>query len=397
MENFLKRSWAVIDLDAIAYNFQSIRKGLNKNCMVMGVVKADAYGHGDRFVAAELALLGVNWFGVSNIEEGLCLRRYGITQPILIFGPTPAAFAEDLIRYQLTQTVHSLDYAKVLQAAAQQAQDNITIHIKLDTGMSRLGFPAYEEQCSVALAEIKEVFACENLTIGGAFTHFAVADELCSASVEFTKLQYERFVTACTTLKQEGYSLPILHCCNSGGVVSYPEMQLDMVRPGAITYGLYPSSECQAIDIRPAMSLYTTVSMVKTVKAGTTLSYGRIFTAEKDMRIATVAIGYADGYDRSLSGRSRMLVHGEYAPVVGRICMDQLMLDVTHIPHVHEGDVVTVAGIDSGNAVTLDELATLAGTVNYEQCCRISRRMPRVYLKNGVEIGVSDYLCEGCQ
>ena len=232
-----------------------------------------------------------------------------------------------------------------------------------------------------------------NLSITGTFTHFAVADEDDPESVAFTKLQFQRFQEALSQLEERGIPTGIRHCCNSAGVINYPEMHLDMVRPGVILYGLSPSADCQGrMPLSPAMSLYSTLTLVKTVAAGTTLSYGRIFTAPHKMRVGTVSIGYADGFERNLSGKAKVLIRGKFAPVIGRVCMDQLMVDLTDIPDAQELDLVTVVGQDGENAISFDDFAALSDTVNYEKICLVGKRVPRVYRKGGMDIGVAEYL-----
>ena len=394
MTDFLKRCWAVVDLDAIAHNFQQVRRRLAPTCLVMAVVKADAYSHGDRYVASELARQGANWFGVSNIDEAISLRRQGIYQPILILGSTPAENAALLGRYAITQTIFSAEYARELQQQAALAGVTLDVHIKVDTGMSRLGFAAAEEdQVAAAAEEIAGVCALENLRAYGIFTHFSCADEKDPGSEAFTRRQYALFLKVIAALSDRGIEFPLRHCCNSAAVLRYPEMQLDMVRPGVILYGLAPSPDCEGLaDLKPAMSLHCVISMVKELKAGCAVSYGRTFTAPLDMRIATVPIGYADGFDRRLSNNARMLLHGQYAPVVGSVCMDQLMLDVTHIPDARAGDEVTIIGAEGERAVTFDEMAARLGTINYEKMCLIGKRVPRLYRRGGEDLDVVDYV-----
>lgn len=393
MREFLKRSWATIDLDAVARNIAAVRSRLKPDCLLMAVVKADAYGHGDRFVASQMARAGVDWFGVSNIDEAISLRRHGICHPTLIFGPTPVQMANLLSHYNITQMIPSLEYARSLQEIAQASETVLDVHIKLDTGMSRLGFLAYGEDWERSLQEIREVASMPNLHITGTFTHFAVADEDSPESVAFTHLQFQRFQEALAQMEALGIPTGIRHCCNSAGVINYPEMHLDMVRPGNILYGLSPSADCRGrMDLSPVMSLYSTLTLVKTVAAGTTLSYGRIFTAPRAMRIGTVSIGYADGFERNLSGKASVLIRGKFAPVVGRVCMDQLMVDLSDIPDAQALDLVTIVGKDGENAISFDDFAALSGTVNYEKVCLVGKRVPRVYQKGGMDIGIAEYL-----
>ena len=392
MVDFLRRSWAVIDLDCIDYNIRSIKEKLKPGCMIMGVVKADAYGHGDKYIADELVRLGVNWFAVSNLTEAMSLRTQGIYHPILILGTTPPNKAKQLCEYNITQAVFSLEYAKKLQQQAQRAGVTVACHIKVDTGMGRIGFEA-DQDMDQAVEEIEQVCHFENLRCDGIFTHFSSSDEYNDDSIDYTRRQYECFMETCDRLQRKGIHFMLRHCCNSGGIVNYPEYHLDMVRAGILIYGLTPDKACQGkIDLKPAMQLHSVISMLKDVKAGAKLSYGRTFTADHDMRIATVPIGYADGYHRSLSNRGRMLVNGHFANIVGRICMDQLMLDVTGIPDLSDGLQITIVGEENDQRITMEEIAEMTDTVHYEIMCVIGKRVPRVYRRGGKDIGVVDYV-----
>lgn len=393
MIDYLKRSWAEVNLDALQYNVQQIKNILEPNCMLLGVVKADAYGHGATQVARKLAECGVDWFGVSNIEEGLALRTHGFTQPILIFGTTPPELAETLAKQNITQTVYGLEYAKALQQQAHAQGVTVNCHIKVDTGMTRLGFLADDSHFETSLQEIEEVAGFHNLTLGGIFTHFASADDYLGDAVEYTKAQFARFTHMVDILREHGVEVPIRHCCNSAATLSYPEMHLDMVRPGIILYGLDPSDQCAGkISLNPVMSLKSVIASVKRIDAGTQVSYGRIYTAKQDALIAVVPIGYADGYGRNLSGKARMLVNGHFVPVIGRVCMDQLMVDVTDLPAVKRGDPVVIFGGQGGEYLSVDELAEKLGTVNYEITCMLSKRIPRVYVQDGKEVEVVHYI-----
>jgi alanine racemase len=259
--------------------------------------------------------------------------------------------------------------------------------------MSRLGFVVDNGFAESSLAEIAEICRMPCFHAQGIFTHFAVADEENRESVAFTKAQFAKFQELVEKLEARGIPFAIRHCCNSAGTIRYPEMHLDMVRPGVILYGLDPSEDCAGkVDLQPVMELYSCVSMVKEIADGTTVSYGRLYTAHRPTKVATVPIGYADGYERELSNKARMLVRGQYAPVIGRVCMDQLMLDVTHIGGVVPGDLVTIVGEDGGSRLTFDEMASLSGTINYEKVCLIGKRVPRIYRQNGKDIGVVDYI-----
>ena len=389
----LRRTWADISLDAIDYNFRKIKSAVG-SAMVMAIVKADAYGHGDRMTAPFLEEAGADWFGVSNLEEALGIRESGVTKPVLILGTTPEECITDLVKWKITQTVYSLDYAKKLSKAAEKRGLTLDVHLKFDTGMGRIGFVCSEENFDVALSEAKSVFSLPGLNITGAFTHFASADEPNDDGTAYTKLQFNRFCHICDALKDSGYDVGIRHCCNSAAILCFPEMHLDMVRAGIILYGLYPASDEEItakMKLKPAMELRTVISLVKDYEKGGSISYGRRFTAESDMKVASTAIGYADGYHRLLTNKGRMIIRGQYAKVAGSVCMDQTMLDVTDIPGVSEGDVVTVFGKDGDAFVSADEVAFLAGTINYEIVCAVSRRVPRCYYLHGENIHNFDY------
>ncbi len=389
----LRRTWVDISLDAIDYNFRKIKAHVGKS-MVMAVVKADAYGHGDRMTAPFLEEAGADWFGVSNLGEALGIRESGVTKPILIFGNTPAECVSDLAKWNITQTAYSLHYAKELSAEAEKLGVTLDVHLKFDTGMGRIGFVCSEDNFDVAVSEAEEAAKLPNIKVTGAFTHFASADEPDSDGCAYTKLQFDRFCRVCEALKERGIDVGIRHCCNSAAVLCYPEMHLDMVRPGIILYGLYPASHEEVtcrIKLKPAMELRTVVSMTKDYEKGSCISYGRRFTAPQDMRVASTAIGYADGYHRLLTNKGRMIVRGKYVPVVGSVCMDQTMLDVSAVPEAEEGDIVTVFGRDGEACVSVDEVATLAGTINYEIICAVSRRVPRCYYLHGENIHNFDY------
>jgi alanine racemase len=311
----------------------------------------------------------------------------GIDVPILVLNYTDPARADEIIHNRVTQTVFSTDLAQALSAAAVRLGKDVRIHVKVDTGMTRVGFiPGYN-----AVRNIMEISRLPGIILEGIFTHFASADE---SDKSYTLMQFERFMNLCTELTRAGIHIPVKHVCNSAGILQYPEMHLDIVRPGIILYGLYPSREVAGkIDLRPAMTLKANVIFVKDVDKDTYVSYGRTFRTDRKSRIATIPIGYADGYTRLMSNKGRMLVNGEYAPVIGRICMDQCMLDVTDLKHdVHVGDEVVIFGRQNGSCISVDEIADQVGTINYELVCIIGKRIPRVYLKEGKICGVLNYL-----
>lgn len=387
MDYKLNRAWAEIDLDAIAHNTREIKKLTGSEVEMMGVVKADAYGHGVLEVVRTLLDNGVTQLAVSMLDEAIQIRKMGIDVPILVLNYTDPARADEIIHNRVTQTVFSTDLAQALSAAAVRLGKDVRIHVKVDTGMTRVGFiPGYN-----AVRNIMEISRLPGIILEGIFTHFASADE---SDKSYTLMQFERFMNLCTELIRAGIHIPVKHVCNSAGILQYPEMHLDIVRPGIILYGLYPSREVAGkIDLRPAMTLKANVIFVKDVDKDTYVSYGRTFRTDRKSRIATIPIGYADGYTRLMSNKGRMLVNGEYAPVIGRICMDQCMLDVTDLKHdVHVGDEVVIFGKQNGSCISVDEIADQVGTINYELVCIIGKRIPRVYLKEGKICGVLNYL-----
>lgn len=394
MEEFSKRTWAQIDLDALEYNFKSIESKLKKDTKVLCVLKADAYGHGAGFLVKEYEKMGADWYGVSNLDEAIELRKNGAKKPILIFGYTPSNMAHLLYKYDISQALFSLEYAQKLHEKCKSKNLKLKVHLKIDTGMSRIGFFAQtKENIEKSLQEIIEIKeTMPELELEGMFTHFSVSDDVTN-NRRYTIKQYDNFMSMAKKLESSGIKIPLKHCCNSGGIINFPEMHLDMVRAGVILYGLHPSKETEnKIDLKPVMQLKTVISQVKTIPKDVSISYGRTFVSKKEMKIASVAIGYADGYSLRFSNKAEMIASGKRAPIVGRVCMDQLMLDVSNIGGVHEGDIVTVFGKDGDQTITVDELADLIGTINYEIICLIGKRVPRVYVKGGEVVGRISYI-----
>ncbi len=383
--SFLKRTWAEINLDNLAFNINEIKKILPKDTEMMAIVKANAYGHGDELIANELQSLGIKLFGVSNLDEAISLRNSKIKGEILLLGVTPKENAKELSEYNITQTVFSLDYAKKLNEEAIKEGIKINCHLKIDTGMGRIGFNFN------AIDEIMKVYNFEALNFTGAFTHLSSADDLTQEGKDYTLNQALKFDKTLKLLEDKGITFKTKHIQNSAGILNYPDFKYDMVRAGIILYGLSVDS-FNEISLRPVMSLYSNVSMVKYVHKGDAISYSRKFIADKDMKVATVPIGYADGYLRAFSNRGRMIINGHYAKILGSVCMDQLILDVTDIPNVNEGDIVTVVGKDNNCEVTFEELAKIADTIHYELACLVGKRVPRVYRKNGEISDVIDYI-----
>ena len=385
MTDHLGRSWVDIHLERLSANLTALRGHLPEGCKVMGVVKANAYGHGDGYVSRALSNAGVDWLAVSNVEEAVCLRRQGVICPILVLIGSPPSMVGDLAEYNLTQTVYSAEYAAVLEKAARETGARLPIHIKVDTGMTRLGF------CPGQLDEIEAVARSPHFDAQGIYTHFSSADETAREGADYTRLQFRRFMELLERLEERGMRFPLRHCSNSGGCLLHPEMSLDMVRPGILLYGHSPGAGCEGIlPLQPALEWRALVSMVKTVPGDVPVGYGRGFATLGEMRIATVPVGYADGYGREQSAGGWVLIRGERAPIVGRICMDQLMVDVTHIPRARAGDVAGIAGMPGGPSFL--EMAERAGTIVYEKVCAVGRRIPRIYRKNGDFAGISSDL-----
>ncbi|AUS98215.1 alanine racemase [Clostridium thermosuccinogenes] len=388
MDYKFNRAWAEVNLDNIAHNVREIRRITDKKAEIMGVVKADAYGHGVMGVAKTLINNGVTRLAVSMLDEAIQLRNYGIDVPILILSYTDPIRAEEIVKNNVTQTVFSHDLAKALSDAAVRLKKRVKIHIKIDTGMSRVGFmPGYS-----AVKNVVEISKLPGIIVEGLFTHFASADE---KDKSYTYMQFERFMSICTELSRIGVHIPIKHVANSATIMEFPEMHLDMVRPGIILYGMYPSEEVNKnkINLKPAMTLKANVILVKEVEPDTSISYGRIFTTKRTSRIATIPIGYADGYTRLLTGRAKVLINGEFAPVVGKICMDQCMVDVTDLKSdVRVGDEVVLLGRQGENEITAEDIASAVGTINYEMVCLIGKRVPRFYIEGGKISDVLNYL-----
>lgn len=394
MKEVLRRTWAEIDLDALAWDFSQIRKAANPKAKVCCVIKADAYGHGAVRMAKELEALGADWFAVSNLEEALQLRLSKIEAPVLILGYTPAEEAAALSRHNISQCVYSTEYGEALSHCAREAGCELKIHIKVDTGMSRLGFCFQDiEQDRGTVEEIQRVCGLPGLVPEGIFTHFAVSDEG-DGGTAFTMRQFGCFKEMLELLQGRGLLFPLRHCANSAAIFDYPLTHLDMVRAGIITYGLYPSDQVRhRLELAPVLSLRSVVSHVKTIRPGATVSYGREYCATKERRVVTVPVGYADGYPRSLSpGGAQVLIRGTRCHILGRICMDQLMADVSHLDRVEVGDIVTLIGKDGTETITADELAGCEHSINYEVVCGLSRRVPRVYLRNGKADGIYNQL-----
>ena len=390
-----KHCWAEIDLTALRENYEYIRRTVGGP--VCAVVKADAYGHGDNVIARVLQEAGAAGFAVSSLGEGRHLRRGGITTPILILGYADPTYAAVLAANDLITTCYSTEYAQALSAAAVKAGVKVKVHLKIDTGMGRIGF-ALRTDFDAALAEMLDACRLPGLDVTGLFQHFAVADDDSADSVAYTSQQHELFVRACQGLAEAGFEPAVVHCDNSAGVMLHPDWPAGlprthcMARPGIILYGYDPSDEVRFGQFRPVMTLKTVVSMVKEMQPGQSASYGRRFTADKPTLVATLCTGYADGYPRQLScGKGIVEIHGTPCPVLGRVCMDQMMVDLSAVPGtVQEGDEAILWGGTVSDSA--EDIARKTDTISYEVLCGVSRRVPRVYLEHGTTAAVEDWI-----
>ena len=394
LNNIIRRTWAEINLDNIKHNYNLIRKKASPKAKICCVIKADGYGHGAVQLAKLYEELGADWFAVSNIEEALELRQSKISLPILILGYTPAECAVLLAQNNIAQACYSLEYAKGLSDCAKRNNVTVNIHLKLDTGMSRIGLmcQSFQRDCkSIDTAE--KICRLSNLHPQGVFTHFAVSDEADDGR-NFTMQQFNCFMHTIEQLEKRGIRFEIRHCANSGAIIDYPETHLDMVRAGIILYGLSPSCKLKGkLDLIPAMELKSVVSLVKEIEEGSTVSYGRTYTASKRLKAITVPVGYADGYIRAIGKEGYVTVHGKKAKILGRICMDQLIADAAEIDNVKMNDEVLLFGNGkNGHIPTADDIAKWTDTINYEVVCLVSKRVARVYLQNGKEVGTVDHL-----
>ena len=374
---------AVISLDAVEHNFREMRKNIAEETKMIAVIKADAYGHGAVPIAHLIEDYDYIWgFAAATAEEAIHLREAGITKPILILGIVFDEYFPELVRYEIRPAVCEYEEARKLSDEAVLQKKTVHIHIALDTGMTRIGYADIPENA----VKIEKVAKIPNLVIEGMFTHFARADETDRSPA---LVQLDRYLRFAELLEKRGVHIPVRHCSNSAGIIRVPEANLNVVRAGITIYGIYPSEEVERdiVKLIPAMELKSHVSYVKNVERGTAVSYGGTFITERFTRMATIPVGYADGYPRQLSNKGWVLIHGKKAPILGRVCMDQFMVDVTDIPEVKAGDEVTLMGRDGDEFISVEMLGDLSGRFSYEFVCEISKRVPRVYIKDGRECG----------
>jgi len=385
----VRPTYVQINMDNLVHNFNEIKRNINPDTMIMPVIKANGYGHGSVELGKLYKKIGADRLAVSLLNEGIELRRAGIQGPLMILNYTPHYQLDKVVANDLIQSIYRYEDAKKLSDIAMEMGKNVKIHVKIDSGMGRVGFLPNQE----SLNEILKISKLNNMEIEGIFTHFAKADEKDKA---FTKLQFKRYMRMVTSLEDMGLTIPVKHVSNSAAIIDHPEYNLNLVRPGIMLYGYYPSFDVDMtkIILKPAMTLKAVISNVKVVEKDTGISYGHIYHTVKKSKIATVPIGYADGFSRLLSKKAQAWVNGKVVPVVGRICMDQLMLDVTIINEIKPGDEVVFFGEGIEGYPSVDEVSAKLETINYELICMMGRRLPRVYTKDGKIIKQVDYLLD---
>lgn len=378
MDAQMKRTWAEVDFDKLAHNYHALRGLAPAGTKYLGLVKADAYGHGAVPVAKKLEELGADYLGVACLDEAIEVREAGVKTPILILGCTSSIYAAELVKYNITQACYDLEYAKELSVGAQKAGGTITVHIQCDTGMTRLGFMCHEETMEKSASEIIEAVKLPGLKAEGIFTHFSDSD----GSEEYTMLQFGRFQDIIQRVRDLGYEFEIRHCANSAATLLYPATYLDMIRPGIVQFGHFPDAKMDhaLCDLVPVLELKSRVATVRDVPANTPVSYGRTNTLTRPSRLAVIPVGYGDGFCRGFSNKLTVLINGKKLPIVGRICMDMCMVDVTDAPDVKEGDVAILYGSDGTNDQPVEAGAEIMNTISYELLCVLTKRIPRIYL-----------------
>jgi alanine racemase len=378
--------WAEVNLDYLEHNMREVRRIVPEPVLIMTAVKADGSGHGARICAETFLENGADMLAVATPDEGFQLRDWGIEAPILCLGYTPDYLLSKAIKNDVTTTIYNHEQGLYLNKAAHELNTVARFHVKIDTGMGRLGYQADE----AAVESIVELSKQPRLMLEGVFTHFAVSD---IEDKDYTRMQHAKYIEIISKLEMRGVKVPIKHVSNSAAIIDIPEYNHDMVRPGIMLYGYYPSTEVDhtRVKLRQVLTLHAQISHVKIVPPGTGISYGLTYTTKKETRVATIPVGYADGYKRSLSNKSYVEINGEHAPILGRVCMDQFMVDVTGID-AEVGDEAILIGYPGGVAPDGEEMATLLGTITHEVTCQITRRVPRVYTKGGQPIAVKNYL-----
>ena len=380
------RVWAEVDLDAIRENLSAMHENMKPDCSIMAVLKTDGYGHGAVPIAGMLEEIDyVAGYAAATIDEAVELRKEGMKKPILILGATFPSAYEAVVRYDIRPAIISLSMAKAYSETAGRLGKTLPVHIKIDTGMGRLGFQVNRE----SVEEIRKISELPNLSLEGIFTHFARADE---ADKTATRMQIDLFTQMLRELEDLGITFPIRHASNSAGILELPEANFDMVRAGITLYGLWPSEEMDhSFPLKAALSLYSHIVSIKEFEADSPISYGGTFVTDEKTRVGVVPVGYGDGYARALSGKGYVLVRGHKAPIIGRVCMDQFMIDLSSIPEAELNDKVTLIGEDGSHRITLEKLGELSGRFNYEFACDLGNRIPRLYFREGKVVAEKDY------
>lgn len=381
------RVYARVDLDAIASNMERMKQNLNDNTKIMAVIKADGYGHGAVQIAQMLENIDYIWgYAVATLDEAVVLKSEGMKKPVLVLGCVFPDQYMEMLKYDIRMNVYTEEMAEAISQMAAREGVTAYMHIKLDTGMTRLGF----DTSQASVESIHRISKMNNVCMEGIFTHFAKADE---TDKTFTQRQIKDFIWMTDKLKEKGVEFEYVHCANSAAIIDVPEAHFDLVRAGISTFGLYPSEEVnkENVKLKPAMALKSHVAFVKEIEVGTPISYGGSYISEKPMKIATIPVGYADGYPRNLSNIGYVLIRGRRAPIVGRVCMDQFMVDVTDIDGVSFGDNVTLIGKDGNETITVEDLSALSGRFNYEFICDLGKRIPRVFVRDGKIAEQVDY------
>lgn len=384
------RVYAEINLDAILHNMEQMRGLLKEDTKIMGVIKTDGYGHGAVPIGRELEKLEYTWgYATATVEEAEILRRNGLKKPILILGATFPEQYQAIADLELRANVYSSRQAEQMEEEAAKMNKNMMVHVKIDTGLSRLGFQVTEK----AADEIARISKMPHIIMEGIFTHFAKSD---ARDKNMANQQLESFAKMKQMLEERNVEIPMIHCSNSAAIIDMPEANMNVVRAGISLYGMWPSDEVKKenINLAPVLSLKSCIVFLKELEKGRVISYGATYETSKKQRIATIPVGYGDGYPRSLSNKGYVLIHGKKAPICGRICMDQFMVDVTDIPEAKEGDIVTLVGKDHGAEITMEDIGDLSGRFNYEFACDLGKRIPRVYVKNGEVVETRDYFGE---
>lgn len=369
--------WVEVNLSNADYNIKQIKEKVGADKDIIGVIKADGYGHGSVKMAEVLRANGVKSFAVATLRECIVLREAGAMEEIIMLGLTPDMYADTIVKYNITPVVNSYENAKAFSDAAESHGAEIRGLVAIDTGMGRIGYLTDDEN---AVEDIRKIQELPNFAIKGLFSHFATAD---AADKTFAKLQEERYNAFAEKLKEAGIKIPMKTFANSASIMEIPSVYFDAVRPGIILYGCYPSNEVDKnqLSIKPVMSVKANIVHIKRVPAGFSCGYGRKFIAERDSVIGTIALGYADGYPRPYSAQAKVIVNGKFAPIAGNICMDQCMIDLTDVPDVKVGDEVIIMGTDGKNTILADDIAEATGTINYEIVCAFGQRLPKVYVK----------------